>query len=246
MNVIISGVCGFMGKQVLELAKNAPEIENIYGIDQNADGTQDYECARSFDEADFDADVIIDFSSHLATKALIDYAVRKDIPLVLATTGQTEEELQYIAQGAKKIPLFFSSNYSLGISLLIESAKKIAAVMNTADIEIVETHHNRKTDAPSGTAKTIAEEICSVRQELHWVNGHAGKRDASEIGIHSVRMANNVGIHEVIIGTDKEAVTIKHEAYTRAVFAEGALCAAKFLEGKSAGLYGMKDMLKQR
>jgi len=244
MNVIISGALGFMGRQVAELSKAAPEIEKIYGIDVNANGTEDYECVKSFDEADFDADVIIDFSSHLATKALIDYSVRKNIPLVLATTGQTAEELKYIEEGAKKIPLFFASNYSLGISLLIESAKKIAAVMNTADIEIVETHHNRKIDAPSGTAKTIAEEICSVRPELYSVKGHAGKRDKNEIGIHSVRMANNVGIHEVIIGTDKEAVTIKHEAYTRAVFAEGALSAAKFLVNKRAGLYGMKDMLK--
>ena len=244
MNVIISGVCGFMGRQVLELAKKAEDVEKIYGVDIGASGTEEIECVKSFDEAEFDADIIIDFSSHLATKALCDYAVKKNIPLVLATTGQTSEELDYINESAKKIPLFFASNYSLGISLLIESAKKIAAVMNTADIEIVETHHNRKLDAPSGTAKTIAEEICSVCPDKHWVNGHAGKRDISEIGIHSVRMANIVGIHEVIIGTDKEAVTIKHEAYTRAVFAEGALCAARFLAGKSAGLYGMKDMLK--
>lgn len=244
MKVIISGICGFMGKQVLELAKASETIESIYGVDVNANGTEEVPCVKSFDEADFDADIIIDFSSHLATKALIDYAVSKELPLVLATTGQTEEELEYINEGAKKIPLFFASNYSLGISLLIESAKKIAAVMNTADIEIVETHHNRKIDAPSGTAKTIAEQICTVRPELRAVNGHAGKRNKNDIGIHSVRMANNVGIHEVIIGTDKEAVTIKHEAYTRAVFAEGALSAAKFLIGKGAGLYGMKDMLK--
>ncbi len=244
MNIIISGICGFMGRQVLELAKASPDIEKIYGIDVNACDEAEVICAKSFDEADFDADMIIDFSSHLATKPLIDYAVKNSLPLVLATTGQTKEELEYINEGAKKIPLFFASNYSLGISLLIESAKKIAAVMNTADIEIVETHHNRKTDAPSGTAKTIAEEICTVRPELKAVNGHTGKRDKNDIGIHSVRMANNVGIHEVIIGTDKEAVTIKHEAYTRAVFAEGALSAAKFLIGKNAGLYGMKDMLK--
>lgn len=244
MNIIINGICGFMGAHVLKLAKENDSIDKIYGIDIKAEECKEVVCAKSFDEADFDADLIIDFSSHFATKGLIDYAVKKNLPIVLATTGQTEEELEYIYKAAKKLPIFFASNYSLGVSLLIESAKKIASVMKDADIEIVETHHNRKIDAPSGTAKSIAEAICEVRPELVMTCGHSAKRQKNELGIHSVRMGNNVGIHEVIIGTDEQSITIKHEAYTRAVFAQGALSAANFLIGKSAGLYGMKDMLK--
>jgi 4-hydroxy-tetrahydrodipicolinate reductase len=164
--------------------------------------------------------------------------------LVLATTGHTPQEKEMIRAAAKEIPLFFAANYSLGVALLIELAVQTAKAMPEAQIEIIEHHHDRKIDAPSGTALAIAEAIGQVRdtQVVSGRSGH-GKRTEREIGIHSVRMGNIVGIHEVLIGTKNQCITLKHEAYNRALFAEGALAAAAFLCGKPAGLYDMKSMI---
>ena len=144
------------------------------------------------------------------------------------------------------MPIFFAANYSIGISILIDLAKNVAKNMKDADIEIVETHHNRKLDAPSGTALKIAEGIKEVRPDANFVFGRNGnkKREKNDIGINSIRIGNVVGIHEVIVSTNNESITLKHEAYTRALFAEGAVRAAKFMDGKPAGMYNMKDMLK--
>ncbi|HPZ00739.1 MAG TPA: 4-hydroxy-tetrahydrodipicolinate reductase, partial [Clostridiales bacterium] len=168
------------------------------------------------------------------------------LPVVMATTGLTEEEQALVKTAAKEIPVFFAANYSIGIALLIELAKKTASVMDGAQIEIVETHHVRKLDAPSGTALAIARGIQEVRPEatLHCGRNGQGKRDPNEIGIQAVRIGNVVGIHEVMIGTDNQTITLKHEAHSRALFAEGALCAADFLQGKAPGLYGMTDMVQ--
>ena len=168
------------------------------------------------------------------------------LPVVLATTGQTAEEREYIGTASKKIPVFFAANYSLGIALLIELAKKAAQIMPDAEIEIVEKHHDRKLDAPSGTALAIADAIKSVKPEAFTVCGRSGqgKRSKDEIGIHAIRMGNIVGEHEVILGTASQTLTLKHEAHSRALFAEGALAAAEFLAGKAPGLYDMTDMVK--
>jgi 4-hydroxy-tetrahydrodipicolinate reductase len=195
------------------------------------------------------ADVIVDFSHHAATKTLTDYAVSKKIPLLVATTGQTDAELDMIRAAAKTVPVFFAANYSLGIAALIRAAKAIAALYPDADIEIIEKHHNRKLDAPSGTALSIARALSSVREgETAFTFGRGGqmKRQKNEIGIHAVRLGNIVGEHEVLIGTDNETITLKHEAHSRALFAEGALAAASFLIGKPAGLYGMNDLVANR
>ena len=153
-----------------------------------------------------------------------------------------------ITDAAKHIPIFFAANYSLGIALLIDLARKTAAVMSGAEIEIIEQHHNRKVDAPSGTALAIAHAIQEVRPGSNIVTGRSGygKRAPEDIGIHSVRMGNIVGIHEVVIGTDNQSITLKHEAYSRALFAEGALKAAAFLIGKPAGMYDMNSLLKDK
>lgn len=248
MRVLVSGLYGHMGREVAALLKKGAEGgELAAGVSLDFDGTFDVPCSENFQEAVFDVDCIIDFSHHSCTKDLLEFAVSHELPLVLATTGQTEEEKQMIQEAASRIPLFFAANYSLGVALLIDLAKKAAAVMSGAEIEIIERHHNRKVDAPSGTALAIAHAIQEVRPESQIVNGRNGygKRQPNDIGIHAVRMGNIVGIHEVVIGTDNQSITLKHEAYSRALFAEGAVKAAAFLMGKPAGLYDMNDLLKE-
>ena len=248
MKILISGLQGFMGKEVYKLAAAGVRgAEAAAGVDPMSDGNTPIPCAKSFSEADTDVDCIIDFSHHSATKELTDFAVKNNIPLVLATTGQTDEEKEMIGAASKSIPLFFAANYSLGIALLIELAKKTAAMMPDAEIEIVETHHDRKLDAPSGTALAIANAIKEVRPQAVYNLGRSGngKRTPEEIGIHAIRMGNVVGIHEVIVGTQNQTITLKHEAHSRALFAEGALAAAEFLIGKPAGLYDMTSLVNE-
>lgn len=245
MKILVSGLCGFMGKEVAALASEGYRGAQLAaGVDPLADGSQAVPCAKNFAQASTDVDCIVDFSHHSCTEDLLAFAVANKLPLVLATTGQTEEEKAAVMQAAKEIPLFFAANYSLGVALLIELAVQTAKAMPEAEIEIIEQHHDRKIDAPSGTALAIAEAIGQVRNApvVSGRNGH-GKRTAQEIGIHSVRMGNIVGIHEVMVGTKNQTITLKHEAHSRALFAEGALAAAAFLCGKPAGLYDMKSMI---
>lgn len=248
MNILISGLGGFMGREVAALAKAGYyDACAVAGVDiQGANGS-DIPCATSFDEACADVDCIVDFSHHAGTLPLLKFATEHNLPLVLATTGQTDEELTAIREAATKIPLFFAANYSMGVALLIELAKKTAAAFPQAEIEIIEQHHNRKVDAPSGTALAIANAICDVRPAAEIVTGRSGygKRTPDEIGIHAIRMGNIVGVHEVIVGTPSQTITLKHEAHSRALFAEGALAAANFLIGKPAGLYDMNDMIME-
>ena len=237
-----------MGREVLTAAQTQyDDVEIIAGVDAfNGDGMP-FPCAASFDDACTDADVIIDFSHHSCTNDLLSFAVANRIPLVLATTGQTDEERKAIIDASGKIPLFFAANYSIGIALLIELAKKTAAAMPNAEIEIIEKHHDRKVDAPSGTALAIAEAISSVRPDSFVVSGRSGnscKRKPNEIGISAIRMGNIVGEHEVLIGTPNQTISLKHEAHSRALFAEGAISAALFLKDKEPGQYTMDDLIK--
>ncbi|MBQ9032239.1 MAG: 4-hydroxy-tetrahydrodipicolinate reductase [Parasporobacterium sp.] len=248
MRVLVSGLYGHMGREVAALLRKGAEGgELTAGVSLDIDGSFDVPCSESFAEACPDVDCIIDFSHHSCTRDLLEFAVSRALPVVLATTGQTEVELQMIRDASEKIPLFFAANYSLGVALLIDLAKKAAQVMSGAEIEIIERHHNRKVDAPSGTALAIANAIREVRPGSNIVNGRSGygKRDPQDIGIHAIRMGNIVGIHEVVIGTDNQSITLKHEAYSRALFAEGALKAAAFLQDKPAGLYDMNSLLKE-
>ena len=178
-------------------------------------------------------------------KALLRYAVAHRLPVVIAPTGHTEQELVCMQEAAKEIPVFFAANMSVGVALLVDLAKKAAAVFPDADIEIVETHHNRKQDAPSGTAHMLANALQTVRSDASLCFGRNGmqKRVPGEIGVHAVRRGNIVGIHEVLISTDTQTITLKHEAHHRSLFAEGALAAAEFIATQPAGLYGMQDML---
>jgi 4-hydroxy-tetrahydrodipicolinate reductase len=179
----------------------------------------------------------------------LEYATSHGIPAVIATTGHTPEELAAIDAATEKIAVFRSANMSLGVALLVELAKITAKTFPDADIEIIEKHHNRKLDAPSGTALAIANALCEVRPEATVVTGRSGygKRTPEEIGVHAIRMGNIVGEHEVVIGAPNQTITLKHEAHDRALFAEGALAAAEFLcKGLPAGLYDMTDLVGRK
>ena len=244
MNILLNGICGYMGREVKKLCDaNYRGAKLAFGVDPCGNGDV-YTSFGSIPSVD-GVDCIIDFSHHSATPALLDFATECKLPLVLCTTGHTDEEILLIHKASCEIPVFYSGNMSLGIALLIELAKTTASAFPEADIEIIEKHHNRKVDAPSGTALMIANAIKEVRPELEancGRNGH-GKRNNSEIGIHAIRMGNIVGEHEVIIGTLSQTITLKHEAHDRALVAEGAVAAAGFIVGQEAGLYDMTSLI---
>lgn len=246
MNILVNGALGHMGREVIELCKAGYRSASFaVGVDTNSEAQANI--YKSFDEIDTasNIDCIVDFSHHTSTSALVRFARANNIPTVICTTGHTADELAEIHSLASSVPVFFSANMSLGVALLVELAKTAALAMPEAEIEIIEKHHNRKVDAPSGTALMIANAICDVRPSAYTNLGRAGqgKRTPDEIGIHAVRMGNIVGEHEVIIGTQNQTITLKHEAHSRALFAEGALAAAEFIISRDAGLYDMKSLV---
>ena len=245
MRIILSGYTGHMGREVRASAERVG-YPIVAGVDAMAKEPDDI-CVLSFDDCTAEADVIIDYSHHSMTGKLLDFAEKRNLPVVLATTGQTEEENAHILEAAKKIPIFRAANYSLGIATLADLVKRALALYPDAEIEIVEKHHDRKLDAPSGTALSLFNAVKEVRPNAVANLGRSGmgKRTEDEVGIHAVRMGNIVGIHEVMIGTQNEMITLKHEAFSRGVFADGSVKAAAFLAGKPAGLYDMKDLLRE-
>ena len=241
MKVIINGIDGAMGTILAGIIRKTDDMEIVAGVTPTG-----FEGAYlTMDEYQGPADMVIDFSHHDGTKALLDYCVKRNLPVVVCTTGQTDEELEYIAKAAESIPVFKSANMSVGVALVAKVVKEITAKFGDCDIEIVETHHNRKVDAPSGTAIMLADSIREVKPELHYNLGRSGmaKREPDEIGISAVRMGNIVGTHEVMFGTNSQTITVTHQAHDRALFADGAVAAARFLAGKPAGLYNMDDLL---
>ena len=243
MRVVINGSQGVMGQNLAALCEKGMRGAEIAALVDRVGGEGIYTDINLFAG---NADVVIDFSHHTCAPALAKYAAEKGMALVMATTGHDDGELAAIYEAAKKVPVFMSANMSLGVALLAELAAKTAAIFPDADIEIIEKHHNRKLDAPSGTALMIARSIENARGETKFVYGRQGqqKREHGEVGIHAVRAGNIVGEHEVIVATDTQIITLKHEAQSRALFAEGALAAAEFICGKPAGLYTMKDIAK--
>ena len=242
MKIIINGAKGRMGRIVDEAAK-----ANGYDVVARVDFSyQAGEGLRTLDEYQGPADVVIDFSNHAATAQVTEYCVKRNLPVIVATTGQTKEELALIDAAAKAVPVFLSANMSLGVALLADLAKKAAAVFPDADIEIVEKHHNQKLDVPSGTALLLARRIQEARPGAAFVIGRHenGKRTKAEIGIHSLRLGNEVGTHEIIIATGSETVTLKHEAENRSLFAQGALAAAAFILGRAPGMYDMRSIIE--
>ncbi len=248
MKILLNGISGYMGREVAKLCEAGYRgAELAVGVDPSAKGGEAPLVYTSLDGSvdTSGVDCIVDFSHHAATEALTSFAVSRALPLVVATTGHTEEELLMIREAAKSVPVFHSGNMSLGIALLVELAKITALALPEAEIEIIEKHHNRKIDAPSGTALMLANSIRDIRPEATYNLGRSGhgKRAPEEIGIHSIRMGNIVGEHEVIIGTPNQTITLKHEAHDRALFAEGALAAAAFLVSCPSGMYDMQSLI---
>ena len=246
MDLLVNGCLGYMGREVTELcARGYRGATLAIGIDPDADGTSNiYPTVGDIPSLD-GVDCIVDFSHHSAVGPLLDLATSAAIPTVIATTGHTRDELAVIHRASRTIPVFHSANMSLGVALLVELAETVALAMPDAEIEIVEKHHNRKLDAPSGTALMIADAIREARPYAYVRAGRCGlsRRTRGEIGIHSLRMGSAVGEHEVIISTGTQTLTLKHEAHSRTIFAEGAIAAAEFIIGCECGLYGMKNLI---
>lgn len=246
--MLLCGACGKMGRAVTALAESDPEIEIICGVDKS-DALAPYPVYHDFGSVTVIPDVIVDFSNVSTLDSLLDFAVTKKIPLVIATTGYTENQIGQIKKAAETVPVFFTFNMSLGINLLCSLAKKAADILGEQfDIEIVEKHHNQKLDAPSGTALMLANAINEEfdDQKYYEYDRHSKrrKRSQNEIGIHSIRGGTIVGEHEVIFAGHDEVITLSHSAGSKEVFAVGALKAAKFLPNRPAGLYDMKDVVK--
>jgi len=239
MRAILCGANGAMGRLID--ASLGHEVVGRVSIDGENN------VPKTFKElGNVDADMIIDFSHHSAVSDVLTYAKTHGCAAVIGTTGHTPEEKQLIFDAAREIPVFFSGNMSLGIAVLCRLAKEAARFFPDADIEIVEAHHTRKVDAPSGTAHMIFNAIKEVRPQAVENCGRAGegKRTKDEIGISALRMGSVVGVHEVYIHTGTQCLTLKHEAVTRAMLAEGAVDAARFMEGKPIGFYNMESILE--
>ncbi len=244
------GCNGKMGRMITELVKNDDGAVIAAGVDTYTGIANDYPVYESIDQCDTDVDVVIDFSNAGAVDALLDYCAEKKIPVVLCTTGLSEEQLEKVRETSEKTAVLKSANMSVGINLLLKLLKDAAKVLGNAgyDIELVERHHNQKLDAPSGTALALADSINeALNGEYHYVYDRSQvrqKRDTKEIGISAVRGGTIVGEHEVIFAGTDEVIEFRHSAYSRNVFAKGAVEAAKFLAGKETGMYDMGDVIQ--
>lgn len=248
VKIILNGCFGRMGKAITEIINDNNACEIIAGVDAYSEGNANFPVFKDINSIKEPADVIIDFSNPSALDSLIEYAKKNKTPIVLATTGYSEEQINIIKNVSKQIPVFFTFNMSLGINLLTALSKKAASVLGSDfDIEIVEKHHNQKLDAPSGTALMLANSINEVFDDSlqYEYDRHSKrqKRSKTEIGIHSVRGGTIVGEHEVIFAGKDEIITLSHSAASRTVFANGAVRAALFIANKTPGLYDMNQMI---
>lgn len=250
IKAIMHGCNGRMGRVVTDIAASDDDIEIVAGIDTYTGADNVYPVFKSIAECDVRADVIIDFSLAGAVDGLLDYSLQQNIPVVLCTTGLSEQQIKKVDAASKHIAVLKSANMSLGVNTMMRLLKTATEKLSPEgyDIEIVEKHHNQKVDAPSGTAMALADTINEAADGRYdYVFDRSGrheKRDGNELGISAVRGGTIVGEHEVFFcGTD-EVIEIKHTAYSKAIFAKGAVAAAKFLAGKCAGMYSMADVLK--
>ncbi|MCQ2416984.1 MAG: 4-hydroxy-tetrahydrodipicolinate reductase [Oscillospiraceae bacterium] len=250
IKIAISGVCGKMGRNLVTSIAERSDCEVCCGIDISGSGSYDFPVYTSPAQMAEKPDVIIDYSHPSALEGLLDYAKKNGTPIVLSTTGYSEEQMAAIEEASKEVALFSSFNMSIGIQLLMALSKKAAAVLGTQfDIEIIEKHHNQKLDAPSGTALMLANAICEEAEpQKHLVYDRHSvrqKRDITEIGMHSVRGGTIVGEHEVLFAGPDECISLKHTASSKRVFAEGSVNAAVFLVGKKPMLYNMTNLLNE-
>lgn len=245
LKIIINGYSGSMGKVLTKCANEDSELEIVCGASKD-DLDVPFKTYQKMSDVEESADVIIDFSHHSTIDDTLSYAIKTKTPIVIATTGFNEEELEKIKKASNIIPIFHSSNMSLGVNVLIKLVKEAAKALNGFDIEIIEKHHNKKLDAPSGTAVMIANGVKEVLPDSEYIYGRHGrsdKRSSNEIGIHAIRGGTIVGEHTTIFAGHDEVVEIKHSAQSKDIFAKGAIAAAKFLVKQEAGYYNMNNML---
>ena len=249
IRVIMHGCNGHMGQVVTGLIKEETDMEIVAGIDPVDCRDNGYPVYASVGDCDVEAAVVIDFASAGAMDALLAFGVERRIPMVLCTTGLSAEQLRAVEEAGKKVAVLRSANMSLGVNLLLKLLKEAAGVLAPAgfDIEIVEKHHNRKVDAPSGTALALADSINESLDNVYEYKFDRSqtreKRDRKEIGISAVRGGTIVGDHDVIFAGTDEVITFSHTAYSRAIFGKGAVSAARFLAGRPAGYYQMSDVI---
>lgn len=250
VRAIMHGCNGKMGRVITGLIRDDDAIEIVAGIDTYTGTANDYPVFESIEACDVEADVVIDFSNASAVDHLLDYCAKKKLPVVLCTTGLSEEQLRKVEETAEQTAVLKSANMSLGINLLLKLLQNAAKVLGPAgfDIELVERHHNQKVDAPSGTALALADSVNeALDNQYTYVFDRSQvrqKRGEKEIGISAVRGGTIVGEHEVIFAGADEVIEFKHTAYSKAVFGKGAVEAAKFLAGKKAGKYDMSDVIQ--
>ena len=247
VRIIMHGCNGKMGRVITGMCADDDSAKIVAGIDVADTGDLPYPVFTDIEKCDTQADVVIDFSSAKAADRLLDYCVRRGLPLVLCTTGLSDEQLEHMTKASEKIAILKSANMSLGINLIMKELKNLTKVLVPAgfDIEIVEKHHNQKVDAPSGTALALAD-AASEGLDYDYVYDRTKerrKRSDHEIGISAVRGGSIVGEHEVIYAGADEVITIKHTAYSKSLFANGAIQAARFLKGKGPGMYDMSDVI---
>lgn len=250
-NILLCGATGHMGQAVTRVAGNFQDVQIAAGYDICAMQKDGFNVYDKFDDITENIDVIVDFSHPAVFDDLIEYAASRKIPVVICTTGLSQEQRTKLENTAKTIPVFFSANMSIGINLLIDLVSKAAKVLeDNYDIEIIEKHHNQKLDAPSGTALAIADAISDTvsftpeyTYDRHSVRK---KRDKQEIGIHAVRGGTIVGEHSVLFAGTDEVIEIKHSASSKEVFAVGAVKAAVFMNGRGSGLYTMNDLIQEQ
>lgn len=249
VKILMHGCNGKMGRMITQISESDEEVEIVAGIDTHMEVQNTYPVFDSIEKCGAEADVVIDFSNAAAVDSLLDYCMDRQLPLVLCTTGLSQRQMDRVHEAAKKIPILKSANMSLGINLLLKLLKSAAKVLAPAgyDIELTERHHNQKVDAPSGTALALADSVNeALNGEYHYVYDRSHireKRDKYEIGISAIRGGTIVGEHEVIFAGTDEVVEFKHTAYSRSVFAKGAVEAGKFLAGKTPGMYDMGDVV---
>ena len=246
--LIITGANGKMGKVIKSIVENRDDCEIVAGVDLNTEDNGAFPIYSSINDIKESADAIIDFSNPVLLNDLLSYSEKTSTPLVIATTGYSDEQKKQIAQASKTTPIFFTYNMSMGVNLLANLAKKAVEVLgDDFDIEIVEKHHNQKVDAPSGTAIALADSINEAMADQYVYNYDRSherkKREKNEIGIVAVRGGTIVGQHDVIFAGADEVIEFHHTAYSKAIFGKGAVEAAKFLAGKPAGMYDMSDVI---
>ncbi|ETI95548.1 MAG: Dihydrodipicolinate reductase [Intestinibacter bartlettii DORA_8_9] len=246
MKVIINGYSGTMGQVLTKCVADDEELELVAGVSPKHHDVDGFNTYSSFTDVKEDSDVVIDFSNPLALDGILEYCLKTKTPVVLATTGYNDEEMEKIHEAAKQIPVFLSFNMSLGVNILLKLVKEAAKNLANFDIEIIEKHHNKKVDSPSGTAVMIANAVKEIREQSEFIygrHGRTGKRQQNEVGIHAVRGGTIVGEHSAIFAGNDEILEINHSARSKNVFAEGAIAAAKYLVNQEPGFYNMDDML---